>query len=173
MDERKTASWSRWRSAKNHLESTHRSNLMRPAVFDDIVVGIVCAECGECHRNPLRRLRDDREFICDNCGSKITFKNELLGAVFRQSRKDTLRFAAGRPSGGRFLYGQTFERPNLRRTNRFFRSCRGPVTASIMMFPVLIPNFPGREGAAPRPILESGMISRLCLRPHTSWRKRT
>ena len=53
---------------------------MRPAVFDDIVVGIVCAECGECHRNPLRRLRDDREFICDNCGSKITFKNELLGA---------------------------------------------------------------------------------------------
>jgi DNA-directed RNA polymerase subunit RPC12/RpoP len=51
---------------------------MRPA--DDIVVGIVCAECGECHRNPLRRLRDDREFICDNCGSKITLKNELLGA---------------------------------------------------------------------------------------------
>ena len=72
---------------------------MRPAVFDDIVVGIVCAECGECHRNPLRRLSDDREFICDDCGSKITFKNELLGADFQKFAKiiDHLRRSSDKP----------------------------------------------------------------------------
>jgi DNA-directed RNA polymerase subunit RPC12/RpoP len=89
----------RWQSAKIHLESAHRGNLMRPAVFDDIVVGIVCAECGECHRNPLRRLRDDREFICDNCGSKITLKNELLGADSQKFAKimDYLRRSSDNP----------------------------------------------------------------------------
>jgi DNA-directed RNA polymerase subunit RPC12/RpoP len=72
---------------------------MRPAVFDGIVVGIVCAECGECHRNPLRRLRDDREFICDNCGLKITLKNELLGTDSQKFAKirDHLRRPSDNP----------------------------------------------------------------------------
>src|SRR5262245_56955570 len=86
----------RLQSTSNQL---NRGNLTRSAVFDDIVVGIVCAECGECHRNPLRRLRDDREFICDNCGSKLMFKNELLGADSQKLAKlmDHLSRASDNP----------------------------------------------------------------------------
>ena len=50
----------------------------------DVLVDLICVTCGGLHRNPIRRLDNDREFMCEECRSKITFKNELLNADFRK-----------------------------------------------------------------------------------------
>ena len=61
----------------NHVESDSGATQMSKAVFDDMIVDIICRTCGGSQPKSIGWLRVHQKLVCDDCGSATVLKNEL------------------------------------------------------------------------------------------------